>query len=47
MPDTRATRNAIAKANGKLTRAKADENKEAAEKARKELKAAIEEYDKD
>lgn len=47
MPDNKNTRNAVAKANGKLARAKADENKEAEAKARKELEAALAEYDKD
>jgi hypothetical protein len=47
MPDNRTTRDAIAKANGRLARAKADENKDAAEQARQDLKTAIAEYDKD
>jgi hypothetical protein len=46
MPDTPATRKAIAKANGRLARAKQEEDPEAEKRARQELKNAIAEYDK-
>jgi hypothetical protein len=47
MPDNEKTRRAVAKANGKLARAKADKNPDAMAKARKGLEAALKEYDKD
>jgi hypothetical protein len=46
MPDTPKTRAAVAKANGRLTRAKEDQDPVAEAKARKELKEAQTEYDK-